>query len=380
MANATLPKIIIAFKALAASFVERSERGVAILIVREEGKTVEGEYVPVETRIEEVTYETDLTDWSNANAARIADMLDIGPAKVVVLTMDTNATVADATAVIEANYPSGRVTIVGKTSADYSALSTWAKAKKTYHALIFSTASQDNKYVENVYNQSVTFDPDWDTPRSTQGTLVRGTVTSEELLPMICAILSKANVNGASSTILKALKSVVDVASADSVVNAGNLILYNDWNGSDRVVRLGTAVNTLTTFDDSANDGDQIEDMRYIEVAEAADMIRADIKSVFRDSYIGQKNSVDNQMQLIGAIGDYYDRLEEEDILNSASANTVEIDVDAQRAAWITVNPEAADWDDDTVRSKPFKRKVFIKSDIQILQSIQDLSMKITLN
>ena len=380
MANATLPKIIIAFKALAASFVERSERGVAILIVREEGETVEGEYVPVETRIEEVTYETDLTDWSNANAARIADMLAIGPAKVVVLTMDTNATVADATAVIEANYPSGRVTIVGKTSADYSALSTWAKAKKTYHALIFSTASQDNKYVENVYNQSVTFDPDWDTPRSTQGTLVRGTVTSEELLPMICAILSKANVNGASSTILKALKSTEDVASADNVVNAGNLILYNDWNGSDRVVRLGTAVNTLTTFDNSANDGDQIEDMRYIEVAEAADMIRADIKSVFRDSYIGQKNSVDNQMQLIGAIGDYYDRLEEEDILNSASANTVEIDVDAQRAAWITVNPEAADWDDDTVRSKPFKRKVFIKSDIQILQSIQDLSMKITLN
>ena len=197
---------------------------------------------------------------------------------------------------------------------------------------------------------------------------------------MICAILSKANVNGASSTILKALKSTEDVASADNVVNAGNLILYNDWNGSDRVVRLGTAVNTLTTFDNSANDGDQIEDMRYIEVAEAADMIRADIKSVFRDSYIGQKNSVDNQMQLIGAIGDYYDRLEEEDILNSASANTVEIDVDAQRAAWITVNPEAADWDDDTVRSKPFKRKVFIKSDIQILQSIQDLSMKITLN
>lgn len=380
MANATLPKIIIAFKALAASFVERSERGVAILIVREEGETVEGEYVPVETRIEEVTYETDLTDWSNANAARIADMLDIGPAKVVVLTMDTNATVADATPVIEANYPSGRVTIVGKTSADYSALSTWAKAKKTYHALIFSTASQDNKYVENVYSQSVTFDPDWDTPRSAQGTLVRGTVTSEELLPMICAILSKANVNGASSTILKALKSTEDVASADNVVNAGNLILYNDWNGSDRVVRLGTAVNTLTTFDNSANDGDQIEDMRYIEVAEAADMIRADIKSVFRDSYIGQKNSVDNQMQLIGAIGDYYDRLEEEDILNSASANTVEIDVDAQRAAWITVNPEAADWDDDTVRSKPFKRKVFIKSDIQILQSIQDLSMKITLN
>ncbi len=381
MANATLPKIIVAFRTLAGSFVARSERGVAILIVREEGEGTGNDYVPVTTTIEEVTYETDLTKWSNANAARIADMLAMGPAKLVVLTMDDTKTIADATPVIEANYPSGRVTIVGKTSADYSALSSWAKAKKTYHAVIFNTASQDSKYVENVYTQNVTFNSDWDSSRGTQGSLVRGTVTTEELLPMIAAILSRANVNGASSTIMKALSSVVDVASPDTVVNNGNLILYNDWNGGDRVVRLGTAVNTLTTFDNSANNGDQIEDMRYIEVAEAADMIRADITSVFRDTYSGKmKNSVANQMLLLGAIGDYYDKLAADEILNSAAENTVDIDVEAQRVAWAGVNPEARDWDDDTVKSRPFKRQVFIKSDIQILQSIQDLNMKITLN
>ena len=172
----------------------------------------------------------------------------------------------------------------------------------------------------------MTFSDTWDAGRVYQGTLDRSTVdtyTTEELLPLICAILARANVQGASSTILKALSGVADVSTPDTVVNNGNLILYNDWNGSERVVRLGTAVNTLTTFDNSANNGDQIEDMRYIEVAEAADMIRADITSVFRDKYSGQmKNSVDNQMQFLGAIGEYFDRLEDEDILNGKFSNT----------------------------------------------------------
>ncbi len=378
--SATLPKIVIAFKALVSSFIERSERGVAILIVKEDGEGTGNDYVPVTKSIQEVTLSTDLTDWSNSNAAKIADMLEIGPSKVVVVTIDSTDTVADATALIEANYPSGRVTIATETAADYTSLVTWAKTKKTYHVVVFNASTPDSRYVENVYNQNITFSSDWDAGRTGQGSLVRTTGTTEKLLPLICAILSKANVNGASSTVISALAGCVDLVTPDTTVNNGFLILYNDWKGSDRVVRLGTAVNSLTTFDSSAENGDEIEDMRYIEVSEAADMIRADIKTVFRDEYVGaMKNSVDNQMQLIGAIKQYYQGLADDEILSETSDNTVEIDVDAQRAAWATVNPDAADWDDDTVRSKPFRRKVFLKSNIQILQSMQDLTMNITL-
>lgn len=377
--SATLPKIIIAFKTLVASFIARSERGIAILICRENGTTVGSTYVDYEPNIQEVTDATDLTAWSNANAARIADMIEMNPAKVVIVTIDTNADLSVATELIELSYPSGRVTVIG--SSDQSSLVTWAKAKKCYHALVFSKTRPDSRYVENVYNQNIVWSPDWDGARTAQGSLVRSETTTEELLPMLAAILSRANVNGASSKVLTALKSVTDVSDPDSIVDGGNIIVYNDWSGSNRVVRLGTAVNTLVTFDPEANNGDQIEDMRYIEVSEAADMIRADITAVFRDNYSGQmKNSVDNQMMLLGAIGDYYTGLEKEDILNGAAGSTVEIDVDAQRAAWATVNPKASEWDDDTVKSKPFKRKVFIKSNIQILQSMQDLNMQITLD
>lgn len=381
---ATLAKIVIAFKALASTFIERSERGIAILIVREEGEESGGDYVPVETSVKELSVDSDLSEWSDENAARIADMLMINPAKTVVVTIDTNAAVTAATEAIVANYPSGRVTIVGKTAADYTALASWAKAKKSYHVLVFGTSNQDSKYVENVYSQPITFDSAWDYGRAYQGTLDRSTVdtyTTEELLPLICAILAKANVQGASNTVIKALAGVTDLADPDAVVNAGNLILFNDWKGSDRVVRLGTAVNTLVTFNESAENGDQIEDMRYIEVAEAADMIRADISAVFRDEYSGvKKNSVDNQMQFLGAVGDYFDRLEEAEVLNGSYSNAVDIDVNAQRSAWAAVKPEAADWDDDTVKATPFKRQVFVSADVQILQSIQNLKMTVNLN
>lgn len=381
---ATLAKIVIAFKALASTFIERSERGIAILIVREEGETDGNDYTPVETSVKELQTDSDLSGWSPANAARIADMLMVNPAKTVVVTIDTNAALSAATDAIVAKYPSGRVTIVGKTAADYTALASWAKTKKTYHALVFGTSNQDSKYVENVYSQAVTFDSAWDYGRAYQGTLDRSTVdtyTTEELLPLICAVLSKANVNGASNTVMKALAGVADVSDPDTTINAGNLILYNDWKGTDRVVRMGTTVNTLVTFDASANDGDQIEDMRYIEVAEAADMIRADITAVFRDEYSGvKKNSVDNQMQFLGAIGDYFDRLEEAEVLNGSYSNTVDVDVNAQRSAWALVKPEAADWDDATVKATPFKRQVFVSADVQILQSIQNLKMTVNLN
>ena len=119
--------------------------------------------------------------------------------------------------------------------------------------------------------------------------------------------------------------------------------------------------------------------MRYIEISETADMIRADIKSVFRDSYSGRmKNSVDNQMQLIGAIANYFDQLESEDILSPDYANNVEIDVDAQRAAWVLINPDAANWDDDKVRAMPYKRNVYLSADIMVLNSMQNLKLEVT--
>ncbi|MFQ9126768.1 MAG: phage tail sheath C-terminal domain-containing protein [Butyricicoccaceae bacterium] len=99
--------------------------------------------------------------------------------------------------------------------------------------------------------------------------------------------------------------------------------------------------------------------MQFIETVEAMDMMRDDITSTFRSTYLGNyRNSRDNQMAFIGALNaSYFAQLESENILdpdyrseddeNGEHGNKAFIDVDAQRAAWVASGKsEAADWDE----------------------------------
>ena len=59
--------------------------------------------------------------------------------------------------------------------------------------------------------------------------------------------------------------------------------------------------------------------------------------------------------------------------------NVADIDVEAQRSAWLgTGKSEAAEWDDDKVKKMAFKRSVFIAANIKILGSMENL--KFTVN
>lgn len=365
---AHLPEIVIAFKKAAATFNARATRGVCFLIVREANPDTESED-PLTPYVTEVTESTVLTGWSETNQQYIKDILAVNPYKFYVVTIDTAGAISTGTALIEKTYPTGRVTMVGE-SADYTALVTWAKAKKTYHVLTFATSGSNSRYVENLASQSVVFDDD------DHGT---GAQSSVKLLPTLAALLCRANATqGMTYAVISALKSVEgigDTTAENAAINQGNLILKMDWSGETQVVRLGTAVNTLTTFTD-----DEPEDFRYIEVSESADMIRDDISAIFKENYIGKrKNTYENQLLLLSNIGQYYDELESVGILNADGDNVVTIDTVAQRAAWITTKPEAAEWDDDMVRVHPYGRKVFLTSAVQILESMQDLTLNIEL-
>ena len=140
---------------------------------------------------------------------------------------------------------------------------------------------------------------------------------------------------------------------------------------------MGVDVNSLTTTDGST----KTEDMKYIETVEAMDLMRDDIARTFRDEYLGQYRNIQaNQMLFVSAVNYYFDGLAADNILNPDHDNTADIDVSAQRNAWIgSGKSEAADWDDATVRATPFKRTVFLAGDVQILGSMGNLEFGITL-
>ena len=86
----------------------------------------------------------------------------------------------------------------------------------------------------------------------------------------------------------------------------------------------------------------------------------------------------DNQCLFINAVLRYFDELEREDVLDEEFNNTADIDVEAQRLAWIGIGKdEAKNWDDLTVKKRTFRRSMFLKGSVKILDALEDLTFNI---
>ena len=85
-------------------------------------------------------------------------------------------------------------------------------------------------------------------------------------------------------------------------------------------------------------------------------------------------------MLLVAAIKTYFSGLAAESILDPDSENTVAIDVETQRKAWISAGKaEAADWTDATVMVKTFRRDVYLTGTIRIVGTMDNIKFPITL-
>lgn len=358
----TLPSIDISFVQRATSLIERSERGIAVLIVRDATKTTPDFY----------SYRTlaDVSpaDFTAENYKYICDVYALKqPYTLCVVRIGSSGTVADAVKIIEANISTGWVTIAGGTSEDFTALvaqaGTWEGQARTFKVIVHGiTTAPDKKHVVDFVNETVTFADE------------RGEVDGEQYLPSLLGLLAGSNVqSGVTYARCGNLVSASAIEDPDGEVGAGKFILLTDWDG----VYVGVGVNSLTT----TNGSTATEDMKYIETVEAMDLIADDIRAEFRDNYVGKyKNSCDNQMLFISAIREYLRQLAQDNILDPDFVNTVTVDVAAQRAAWVgSGTAEAVEWSDEQVIHTPFKRTVFLAADIKILGSMEHLTFEINM-
>lgn len=358
----TLPIIEIIFKQLATSFVERSARGIAVLIVKDDtNKTFN-----VKTYTTEQEVANDSALYTAANLQYINDALFGKPSKLIVIRIDVAGTIAQATALIESATKTGWVTIAGGVAGDYTSLITWVKAKEalqmTYKLVVFNATTPDCKHVANFVNTNVVFKDD------------RATQTGDKYLPTLAGILAGCNVKrGSTYYPCTNLASVTETADNNAAVNAGKLILINEV---DKVV-IGLGVNSLTTFDTTNK-----EDMRYIDIVEAMDMMNDDIRTTFKNDFLGKgvKNSYDNQILFLSAVNTYFKALETEEILDNKWKNVSFINVAKQRATWVLTKPEAVDWDDAKVKNTPYKRSMFAAADVKINGSLENLGLEINMN
>ena len=121
----TMPKIEISFEQRAVSLIGRSERGIAILIVRDDTDKsfTHKQYADLSAaQADESLYTAD-----NYNA--ICDLLGFAPYQAHVFRADSDGALADTLAEIGRTVKTGWLTIAGQSAADGLALSAWVKTQ-----------------------------------------------------------------------------------------------------------------------------------------------------------------------------------------------------------------------------------------------------------
>lgn len=366
----TMPSVEVIFKQLAGSLISRSERGIAVLIIKDDtDKSFNYKSYSDITQLD-----ADKEKYTEDNYNAIKDCLTFSPVKCYVFRIDSEGgNIADALKRIETKLKTGWITIAGGQTEDYTALVSWIKSKeqkgKTYKAVVYKTATTDSRHVVNFYNDKVTFADK------------RGEKEGGVYCPSLVGILASCNVEQGctyfSCTNLSEVQEFTGEGdideNRDEAIGAGKFILFND----DEVVKIARGINSLTTTDGL----NLTEDMKFIDIVETMDLISDDISSTFIKTYLGKyKNNYDNQMLFVSSINSYFTELESESILDNNYENNVVIDTETQRNAWLGVGKsEAADWDDVTIKNNTFRRSVFLKGDIKILGAMEDLKFTVQL-
>lgn len=363
MARYGLPNIDIEFTQKAVTAVQRSERGVLAIIVKDNK----------EVGVKKFVYRR-ATDVSKSDYETVQNYTDIQQAfrvavnKVYVFRCNTETETTDIVKELE----KVRFNYICTTDTSYQeGLATYVKQANTNNqghkivGVVANVTTPDSMYIVDV--------------KGTGGTLKDGTsVTAAQYVVRIASTLANLPMNR-SLTYYKfdELASwddsyIEDSKGVDYWIDNGWLTLIND----DETVKCGRAVNSLTTFD-----GDHTEDMSHIIIVESSNMILEDIYTTYIDYYVGKyKNTLSNQRLFVSSVNTYLRQLAASGILDPDYDNHCDIDPIAQRAAWTAIGKtEAEDWDDNKVIHTPFRTNVFIAGDCKIADCMEDLKFVIAL-
>lgn len=347
-----LPDISISFSSLASTAIQRSQRGIVALILKDDtGAFSEKVYGTVD--------EVQSADWTPENYQYIKDTFLGAPLKVIVERLDTTATDYSAALATLANRIWNYLAVPGIVSADVSTISDWIISErtsgKTFKGVLPSSASDS----EGVINFT------------TEGIVVgANTYTASDYTARIAGILAGLPLTRSVTYYeLTEVDSITESATPDDDIDAGQLILIN---GGDKI-KIARGVNSLQT-----TTPDKGDDWKKIKIIEGHDLVHDDITNTFDDSYVGQvNNDYDNQAIFVATVNAYLKKIQG-DVLDPNSTNNVGIDISAQRNAWEDSGTDTSTWSDQKVKETAFGSKVFLQGTLKFVDAMEDLSMVIT--
>ena len=358
-----LPNIDIVFTQKAVTAVQRSERGVLCVIMKDAQQT---------SGIQKFIYkrgaDIEATTFEQANYIALKRAFDVGVNKVYVLRCAEAMTFTEIVKELDKVKFNYVCTNINELQGDLAKQVVQYNKDNQGHkccCVVANVEDINSKYVIRI--------------KGTGGTLKSGDpVKAEDYVIRIASTLCNLPMNRSLTYYV-----FEDLASWDDTyldtenpigkwISDGWLTLIND----DDEVKCGRAINSLHTFTST-----DTEDMSYIIIVEAMNMIIEDIYTTFKDYYVGKyKNTLSNQRLFISSVNTYFRQLMREEVLDDAYDNQAYVDIESQRMAWTAIGKvEAEDWDENKVQQMTFRTNVFLAGDAKISNAMEDLKFTIAL-
>ena len=346
-----LPKILIEFKTLAETFITRSERGIVAVILKDNSNTTETHTYSKESEVTKSHY-------TASNLAFLSLVFMGNPSKVIVERVSTDGDISVALERLK-NKQWYYLTVPGVTEEEKEIVLQFIKEQRTqFHRTFKSVLPNCAADTEGIVNFA--------TDNIKVGTK---TYTTAEYCARIAGILAGLPLNrSATYYVLPEVESITESETPDEDVDSGKLILINDGTK----IKIARGVNSLTTFTDEKG-----QDFSKIKIIEAVDMIRDDVRTTFEDEFVGKvENSYDNKIVFIAAVNKYFKDLANRGVLYDKFENKAEIDINETRE-YLSKTKDVSEWDEEAIKTANTGTNVFVKSNIQIQDAIEDMKFGI---
>ncbi|MBQ9607646.1 MAG: phage tail sheath subtilisin-like domain-containing protein [Lachnospiraceae bacterium] len=362
-----MPSINIKFTELAASAVQRGERGVIAMILKEAS-------VPATNPVVCASL-SDIPSTLTADNKKQLELALTGyvntPKKVIAYIIPATVDNEDDDPVNNTDYTDA-LNYLKTVQWNYLVIPTVATDQQTATvANYIKTEREGNKLVKAVLPDTLA-DNEGIINYTTAGVEIDSvTYTAEQFCARIAGIIAGTplKMSATYAPIPEASDCTrLTKAEMDAAVNAGKFIVW--WDGEK--VKTARAIDSLTTLTSEKN-----AQFQKIKIVEAMDMITDDIRKTCEDDYIGKfANTYDNKQLLIGAITGYFDALIIDGVITTY---TIGIDVDANRAYLMSKGVDVTEMTDEQIKMANTGSNVYLKGTLGMLDAIEDIDLKINI-
>ena len=349
-----LPSVNIVFKQEGITAIERGERGIVALVLKDT-KALGGHTV------------YDITDCpqelSEANRRYVIDAL-IGntnaPLRVELFVLGAEGQVVEALNYFE-NTKFDYICSPSFTSGDNTEVSTWVKALRDNEGVmvkaVLANTEADHEGIINFATDNIV--------------TAHKTYKTAEFTPRIAGLIAGTSLKIA--TTYANIPEIISVpyekknATAEKV-GEGKLVIFKQ-SGEYRIAR---GINSLTTTSEVKG-----EAFQKIKLVDIMDLMTNDIRQTCHKSYIGKyANSYDNKCILMTAIEGYLDQLVLDGLIERNTVK-VEIDMEAQKAYLKSLGINISEMREQEIKEYNTRDKVFMAIKCKILDAIEEINLRV---